>query len=242
MVWDATTGEQLHVLRCHEDFSNAVAVSPDGHQIVSGGDDGAVMVWDAETGEQVHGLDCDTNEIFAVAFTPDGRRIVTGGADKAVRVWDAETGVPLRDLSKHVSLETVAAVAVSADGRRIVASGNDGTTTVWDTEAGERLHVFDCPQHWGVVAITPDGRQIMTGGTTVRGVGDSMVRVWDADTAVVLHTLDAHRGGVTGIVVIPASGTAHEFVTVGMDGKILIWDLNTGALLRGTGVPSLSLR
>jgi WD40 repeat protein len=71
----------------------AVAVTPDGRRIVTGGADGTVRVWDRETGVEQAVLTGHTGLVLAVAVTPDGRQIVTGGGDGTVRVWDRDTGV-----------------------------------------------------------------------------------------------------------------------------------------------------
>ena len=49
-MWDADSGEELLVLRGHEDSVNAVCYSPDGGRIVSGSRED-VRVWDSESGE-----------------------------------------------------------------------------------------------------------------------------------------------------------------------------------------------
>jgi WD40 repeat protein len=55
-----------------------VAVTPDGRQIVSGGDDGSVRVWDRDTGAEQAALTGHTGPVraVAVAVAPDGRQIV----------------------------------------------------------------------------------------------------------------------------------------------------------------------
>ena len=52
-VWDASTGDELKVLKGHRDFVTSVAFSPDGKQIVSGAEDFSVRVWDASAGKEL---------------------------------------------------------------------------------------------------------------------------------------------------------------------------------------------
>ena len=71
----------------------AVAFSPDGKRIVSGGFDGKVRFWDAEFGTPVgQPLEGHKGVVSSVAFSPDGKRIASGDEDGVVRLWDAETG------------------------------------------------------------------------------------------------------------------------------------------------------
>ncbi|WP_372512174.1 WD40 repeat domain-containing protein, partial [Frankia umida] len=70
----------------HPGVVRAVVVSPDGRQIVSGGDDGSVRVWDRASGVEQVVLTGHTGPVNAVAVTPDGRQIVSGGRDGSVRV------------------------------------------------------------------------------------------------------------------------------------------------------------
>ena len=93
-MWDAATAEPLHQLTGHTGGVRAVAWSPDGTRLLTGGDDSTVRVWDAATAEPLHQLTGHTGGVWAVAWSPDGTRLLTGD-DSTVRVWDATSGLPV---------------------------------------------------------------------------------------------------------------------------------------------------
>ncbi|MGH3784432.1 MAG: NACHT domain-containing protein [Pseudonocardiaceae bacterium] len=72
----------------------AIAWSPDGSRLVTGGPGGA-WVWDAATAEPLHQLTGCAGGVWMVAWSPDGTRLVTSGDDSTVQVWDATSGLPV---------------------------------------------------------------------------------------------------------------------------------------------------
>lgn len=129
-VWDADTGEQLHVLYGHMDWVMGAAYSPDGRTIVTVGWDHKARMWDADTGEQLLQLVGHKGWIRRARFSPDGRTVVTAGNDDTARLWDVKSGKELRRLEEHFNLVTDA--NYSPDGRMIITTSADCNVFIWD--------------------------------------------------------------------------------------------------------------
>ncbi|MGY1761042.1 caspase family protein [Geodermatophilus sp. SYSU D00779] len=214
--------ELIQTLTGHTEGVEAVAVTPDGEQIVSGSNDDTMRVWDLATGETLQTLTGHTGSVRAVAVTPDGEQIVSGGSDGTVRVWDLATGETLQTLTGHT--EGVEAVAVTPGGQQIVSGGSDGTVRVWDLATGETLQTLTGHTE-GVeaVAVTPGGQQIVSGGS------DGTVRVWDLATGETLRALTGDTYNVRAVAVTPGG---QQIVSGGSDGTVQVRDLATGETLQ----------
>jgi hypothetical protein len=115
---------------------SAVAFSPEGRMLVSGGLDGTASVWDVGSGKELRRLEGHGRGVRCVTLSSDGRTLVTGGLDGAVKVWDLATG-QLRATLKGPG-DAVMSVAFSPDGRFLAAAGGSekaGQVLLWSVGA-----------------------------------------------------------------------------------------------------------
>lgn len=85
----------------HSKGVDAVAVSPDGKLVASGGVDSTIVLWEVRTGKALRTLTGHSSGVTSVAFSPDGRRLVSGSWDGTVRLWEVETGAVVRTLAGY---------------------------------------------------------------------------------------------------------------------------------------------
>ena len=118
-VWDLENGRLLCSLEGHTGRWDlpAVAVTPDGRQIVSGSGDNILKVWDLQSGCLLRSLEGHTDRVNAVAVTPDGQQVVSASSDRTIKVWDLARADACCARWKAIPIE-VKAVAVTPDGRR----------------------------------------------------------------------------------------------------------------------------
>ncbi len=105
-IWDLRNGRLLHDLQEHRQWVWAVAYSPDGKYILSGGggcdedfwgyradSDHAIRLWDAENGKLLYKVDCIQAAVLSLAFSRDGKYALSGSADGTIYVWQMQAGI-----------------------------------------------------------------------------------------------------------------------------------------------------
>jgi WD40 repeat protein len=105
IVWDLSTGAQLHRLEGHSHKVNAVQFSPDSSKLASASDDKKVMIWNPSTGARLHTLPVNSGAVKAVRFSPDGTKLASASCDGKVLLWNLNKPSLVEKITeeKHIS-------------------------------------------------------------------------------------------------------------------------------------------
>jgi WD40 repeat protein/serine/threonine protein kinase len=231
-IWDVATQQKVHSFPGHVSGAFAVAFTPDGHYLASGGvEDALIKLWDLRTGREVLTLRGHWDSVWGLAFSPDGRRLYSAGLDHTVRDWDA---TPLADvaqrevrtLGRHALQVTT--LAFSPDRRRLVSGGMDGTIRVWDALSGQEIPIkAGHPGPVRSVAFRPGGKQLASGSSAPPGSPDALgeVKLWDTRTWREPTRLDLKDPGCdVGSLAFRSDGRCLAFVQIE---NLVVWDLAT---------------
>jgi hypothetical protein len=80
-------GYLLRTLDGHENDVLAVAFSPNGKTLVSGGGK-SLTLWDVQSGMLIGILEGHSRSICTVAFSSNGKMLVSGSEDTDLKLWD----------------------------------------------------------------------------------------------------------------------------------------------------------
>ncbi|CDX59195.1 Transcriptional repressor [Mesorhizobium plurifarium] len=201
----------------HRDAVVWLAVSADGHEIMSASTDRMIKLWDIDGKRLIRDLGQQKDMARSALFMPDGKTALTAGDDGEIVLRQLSDGTVLHVFSSGAN-GGVRQLKISQDGKRAVSGHDTGSVVVWDLEKGTVLHVL--PGHdWSVssVAISPDGTRALTGSI------DGELKLWDIVAGKQLRSWHGHDRGAYGAVFL-ADG--HHAVTGSGDYTIKLWDLD----------------
>src|SRR5688572_29146953 len=101
-LWDIATGAATP-LAGHDSWVRAIACSPDGQTLFSGGYDGRILWWPAaaEKPEPARKIDAHNGWVRAIALSPNGQQLASCGNDNLVKVWNVADGALVAELPGH---------------------------------------------------------------------------------------------------------------------------------------------
>jgi WD40 repeat protein/serine/threonine protein kinase len=199
----------------------AIAASPDGSALASGGQDYSVCVWEVSTGSIRSLLRGHDKSVRGVRFGPDGKTLFTASEDGLLKVWDLTAdpeGQAVRGLPAAVG-----AVGFHPEGREFAVAFADGSVEVYP-DRGATPRRFPADGHGPVTVL-----RYRDGGPAV-GVelAGKWVYCWGfAGARRQLFQADLPDGAVATAADLSAGGTR---LAVGDDrGRVTVWALDGGS-------------
>jgi WD40 repeat protein len=177
---------------------SGVDVSPDGRQIVSGGDDGVLRRWDLESGKPVGDPLAGNTPKGGAGYLRNGRWIASATPDGPLHIWDANTGAVVHVVTGQ--RDNAVSAALSLDGALFATGNRDGTAQIWDVATGKQMgESIRAGNGWvSAVDFSPDRTRLVTGGA------DGAMRVWNISTHRPADPpLPSHKGSVLDVDFSP---------------------------------------
>jgi WD40 repeat protein len=228
-----TAAPQQPLRHKHRVFVKAMAFSPDGSTLATGGDEGRIVLWDARRRTQKGDDKSPSHDVRSVAVSRDGTAILTLGGDGAV-LWDRSNGRVLRKLEPAEDKRPRPAASASflPDQRTLLLTHWDEGISYWNWKAGthERDVSIENDFKHRTLSVSADGSVYVTGG---HQADDLLVR--QASNGKVVRKLPApvHKGRVF-VRATALSPNGEHLLAVGLFDQQL-YELETGKPVYKTG-------
>ena len=196
-----------------------VAVAPDGREMTTVGEDGALARVAFEPPTILEKLIGDGTPLASVAYSPSGELLAVGDNIGRIFVTEIDGGED-RELEGH--LGPVMVLDFSSDGQRLLSISADASARLFETE--KWTTVFKVTKHVQPLTtggFSPDGDRFLTAGF------DSAVKIWDTNSGDLVCDLDGHLDAVSAATFVGDN----RIVTGSHDGRVRTWQVPEGRLL-----------
>lgn len=194
ILWNVNSGESLQRFEGHTSGINGVAyLSPT--TMVSASTDFTIRSWELTTGQEIHQLNAGVT-VDCIAVTPDGRSVLNCG-NIGAGLWTLDQWTLDYNFSEATS--NFYSVAVSPDGHQALFGSEDGTIYLLSLGEQPEVQRFELGgQLLMGVALSPDGRRLLT-GTLNEAV------LWDVRSGSIIRRFPG-QAGVAGILAFSPDG------------------------------------
>jgi WD40 repeat protein len=199
----------------------AAALSPDGNQAATVGDDKKLCLWDAADGHLLKTVELPGGEIDFLAISPAEQWAVTGDPSGQVVIWDLSTGKERWHLQVPHS---PSAAVFSVDGKVLALAPAGEPVQVLNLASGHKQ--FETAQVTGgtiSLAFSRDGSMIAAADT------DTAVRVYDAHSGKLIAE---NHDFLLEPLAVDFTSDGKQVLAAGADKLIVFIDASSGKLIR----------
>jgi len=198
----------------------AMDFSPAGRRIAIVTEDHHLQVWDIGQAVMLHDKEAHIYSVLSVRFRPGSEdEVATSSDEPIIRLWRVGEREAIRQFfGPNLS---VFELVFTPDGKQMVSSGRDNVIRSWDVDRGVEKVAFRGSRVGNRIAMSPNGRGV------VSGADDGSASFWSMVPGEELMTLSTSSISI---------GSNHR-LSAAINGGISLFDLSTQTLLRQVIAP-----
>lgn len=234
-IIDTITREVIQSIPVETTPIYAAAWSPDGSLLASGGVNGSLELWDIHTGEWIADLLGHDGIVNTIAWSADGSLLASNSSSfdgGFLITWDTSTYQPIVKLR----VGNVTQISWSPDNQHLIAAmRNAGGAVAFDSDL-----IPESPQTYRIVSNAYfDGLSVdihPTDNLMAFAAADGSIYVVDIEQDTVIRTLQ--EDDTDFLTRVKWSNDGNLLASVGLNGKVVIWDANTGDIRQTIDQPN----
>ena len=199
------------------DNANALAISPNGKQVILGTTDGTLVLWDVDRRQQIlETIAAHKDTINSLWYANHGGTFISASDDQTIRLWNASTGLSARDpFEDHADGVLLAGFLADGETETIVSLSKDHTVLIWQVPTGDIEQRFRVAlDSRSLTALSNDCKKLLA-------VSREGVIIWDTISA---EPIKIHPLQIPVANSVAFSGDASRAVFGSFECNLHLWD------------------
>ena len=205
-----------------------------GPRILAGAGDGRLHVLDSEGERQRRVVSMHGNWLFDIALSPQGNLLATAGGDNQLAIWSYPELEPVTRLTAHAGdLHGV----VWLDESHLATVSDDRSLSSWEltrsaADAGQSKQLVKLQSQLAHERAIPRIRISADRRTLVTASRDDRLIVWCVAEDFSIRQTTMLQGHSDDCMDVQIDPTGKLALSVGYDGELIAWDLQSGKILK----------
>jgi WD40 repeat protein/uncharacterized Zn finger protein (UPF0148 family) len=161
-LFDLKAGRPVLSLKAHSNAVERLCFAPDGSVLVTAGSDATLRFWNLPTGKAIGEPVQLNTRVMEMEFSPDSKLLMARPDENIVWVYQAATARP--HLEPIWEGGAIPNAHFTADSQRLFVSSRAFVVRTWDVRGGRNAMRSLSHSNVAVVALSPDGKRLASGG------------------------------------------------------------------------------
>jgi WD40 repeat protein len=240
-LWDLANHKLLYKLTDTEktkDFADLYGsiMLADNAKMVFANSGHRLEIWDSASGRVINNY-ATSGIIKSFALNSTGNQALIGYNDRTVQLINTQTGNLIWKIKYNTDIERV---NLSSDGLYALISLDTGVCDLWQVTQNKILHTFKNRQKIYFSAISPENRYVLIATLL------EPVRLYELHSGELIYELIENRWlsaklfkrNILQINAASFSRDLNTLITAVPNGRILVWELQTGTLIKEFQLPT----
>ena len=216
------SNELIKSFNHHYDMINSIQYDIKSNRLISASNDKTIKIWNFKTGDCLKTLNEHQDSVTSILIISNNK-LISGSSDKLIKIWDLITYKCLNTSRNEFGITFLCLISAN----KIACGCQDGSIQILNVDNFIKVKLFKAHVDRITCLLSVADESILI---SCSGNKDKKIKIWNTKTFEWIKSLEGHSDTIHTYLDLSPSGGC--FLSSSIDGKVILWQIETGELLK----------